>query len=239
VSEVPGDGTSEAEAGAGGAGDLTVIMPLHNAAPWVGAAIASVLANADGLLELIVVDDGSTDDGAAIAEGFGPPVRVVRQPCRGPSAARNVGIAQARGTLVGFLDADDLWVAGRPDPRRALLEADPKVDLVMARAQPVAGDPLRPYGEPTVGIQLGTWLMRRSMLERHGGMDERLRHAEDVDWLLRLREAGVRMVLSEAVTTHYRLRHGSLMRDHDATRHGLLAVLHASLRRRGAGEGTT
>ena len=94
-------------------GDLTVVMPLHNAAPWVGDAIASVLANADGLLELIVVDDGSTDDGAAIAERFGPPVRVVRQPMPGPSAARNAGIAQARGTLVGFLDADDLWVAGR------------------------------------------------------------------------------------------------------------------------------
>jgi glycosyltransferase involved in cell wall biosynthesis len=232
---VTGDGASiDVEAAASEAGDLTVIMPLHNAAPWVGDAIASVLANADGLLELIVVDDGSTDDGAAIAEAFGPPVRVVRQECRGPSAARNVGIAQARGTLVGFLDADDLWVVGRPDPRRALL-VDPEVDCVMARAQPVAGDPLRPYGEPTVGIQLGTWLMRRSMLERHGGMDETLRHAEDVDWLLRLREAGVRLVLSEEVTTHYRLRDGSLTRDRDATRHGLLAVLHASLQRRGEG----
>jgi glycosyltransferase involved in cell wall biosynthesis len=217
-----------------GPGDLTVIMPLHNAAPWVGDAIASVLANADGLLELLVIDDGSTDDGAAIAEGFGPPVRVVRQPCRGPAAARNAGIAQARGTVVGFLDADDLWVVGRPDPRRALLD-DPEVDLVMARAQPVAGDPLRPYGEPTVGIQVGTWLMRRSVFERHGGMDERLRHAEDVDWLLRLREAGVRLVLSDAVTTHYRLRDGSLTRDREATRHGLLAVLHASLQRRGEG----
>ncbi len=215
-------------------GDLTVIMALHDAAPWVGDAIASVLANADGLLELIVIDDGSTDDGAAIAEAFGPPVRVVRQSCHGPAAARNVGIAQARGTLVGFLDADDLWVVGRPDPRREAL-ADPEVDLVLARAQPVAGDPPRPYGEPTVGIQLGTWLMRRSLLERHGGMDEGLRHAEDVDWLLRLREAGVRLVLSDAVTTHYRLREGSLTRDHDATRHGLLAVLHASLRRRGEG----
>jgi glycosyltransferase involved in cell wall biosynthesis len=226
----------EVEATAGSRpSDLTVVMPLHNAAPWVGDAIASVLADADGLLELIVVDDGSTDDGAAIAESFGPPVRVVRQPCRGPSAARNLGIAQARGTLVGFLDADDLWVAGRPDPRRVLLEEDPEVDLVMARAQPVAGDPPRPFGEPTVGIQLGTWLMRRSMLERHGGMDETLRHAEDVDWLLRLREAGVGLVLSDVVTTHYRLRDGSLTRDREATRHGLLAVLHASLQRRGEG----
>lgn len=213
-------------------GDLTVIMPLNNAERWVGDAIASVLAGADGLLELLVVDDGSTDGGAAIAEGFGPPVRVVRQPCRGPSAARNVGIAQARGTLVGFLDADDLWVAGRPDPRRELL-ADPAVELVMGRAQPVAGDPPRPYGEPTMGIQLGTWLMRRSTLERHGGMDEALRHAEDVDWLLRLREAGVVPTLTDAVTTRYRLREGSLTRDQDATHHGLLAVLHASLRRRG------
>ena len=77
--------------------DLSVVMPLYNAGPWVTEAIESVLARADGLLELIVVDDGSTDDGPAIASSYGEPVRVLSQANTGPSAARNAAIAIARG----------------------------------------------------------------------------------------------------------------------------------------------
>ncbi len=155
-----------------GPGDLTVIMPLHNAEPWVGDAIASVLANADGLLELLVIDDGSTDDGAAIAEAFGPPVRVVRQPCRGPSAARNAGIAQARGNA-RRLPRCRRALGRRPAGPAPGAARGPGGRLRHGGAQPVAGDPLRPYGEPTAGIQLGTWLMRRSTFERHGGWTRR------------------------------------------------------------------
>jgi glycosyltransferase involved in cell wall biosynthesis len=213
-------------------GDLSVIMPCHDAEPWIGDAIRSVLEHADGLLELIVVDDGSTDESAAIAESLGGPVRVLRQAQRGPAAARNAGIAAARGTLVGFLDADDLWVAGRPDPRRAVL-ADPEVDVVVGRVQPIVGEPPQPIRGPMGGVQLGAMLIRRDVLERHGGMDEGIVYGEDLDWILRLRDAGVRLASIDAVTTHYRLRLGSLTRDREATRDGMVRALHASLRRRG------
>ncbi len=98
------------------AADVSVIMPAYNTEQYIGEAIASVLESADRLLELIVVDDGSTDGTAAIAESFGEPVRVIRQENRGPSAARNVAMAAARGTYLGFLDSDDIWAADAPGP---------------------------------------------------------------------------------------------------------------------------
>ncbi len=217
--------------------DLTVIMPLHDAGPWVADAIRSVLDHADGLLELLVVDDGSTDDGPAIAAAFGPPVRVLTQPQAGPAAARNRGLAAARGRLVGFLDADDLWAAPSPDPRRVALDADPAIDLVLARVQPVHGPPGRP---PTAldgtisGLQLGGLLARADALRRHGGMDESRLYGEDVDWVLRMRDAGARIATVDAVTALHRLHPGSLTRDRPRTNAGLVGAIHASLRRRGA-----
>lgn len=217
--------------------DLTVIMPLHDAAPWVGEAIQSVLDHAGGLLELLVIDDGSTDDGPRIAASFGGPVRVLTQANAGPSAARNRGLAEARGRLIGFLDADDRWCASRPDPRRTVLDADPSIDVVLARLQPVHGPP----GQPPVpiegtisGLQLGGMLARAEALRRHGGMDPTLFHGEDVDWILRMRDAGARVETIDDVTAQYRLRPGSLTRDRPSTESGLVGAIHASLRRRGA-----
>jgi glycosyltransferase involved in cell wall biosynthesis len=217
--------------------DLSVIMPLHDAAPWVGDAIQSVLDHADGLLELLVIDDGSTDDGPRIAAGFGGPVRVLTQANAGPSAARNRGLAEARGRLIGFLDADDRWCASRPDPRRAVLDADPAIDLVLARLQPICG----PAGQPSVpvegtigGLHLGGMLARADALRRYGGMDETIVHGEDVDWILRMRDAGARVQTIDDVTAQYRVRQGSLTRDRPSTDSGLIGAIHASLRRRGA-----
>ena len=89
---------------------ISVVIPCHNAAAFLRATIASILGQTEPVLEVIVVDDGSTDDSARIAELFGPPVRVVRQPNQGESAARNRGIEAAAGDWVAFLDADDLWL---------------------------------------------------------------------------------------------------------------------------------
>ena len=89
---------------------ISVVIPCCNAAAFLRATIASILGQTQSVLEVIVVDDGSTDDSASIAESFGPPVRVIRQPNQGESAARNRGIEAAVGEWVAFLDADDLWL---------------------------------------------------------------------------------------------------------------------------------
>jgi glycosyltransferase involved in cell wall biosynthesis len=92
---------------------VSVVIPCYNGAKFLRETIASVLAQTHPVLEVLVVDDGSTDDSASIAEGFGPPVRVIRQPNQGESVARNRGIAEAKGEWVGFLDADDKWASDK------------------------------------------------------------------------------------------------------------------------------
>ncbi len=88
---------------------ISIIIPCYNGAKYLRETLDSVVAQTLPALEVLVVDDGSTDDSAAIAESFGPPVRVIRQPNQGESVARNRGIDEAKGEWVAFLDADDLW----------------------------------------------------------------------------------------------------------------------------------
>lgn len=88
---------------------VSVIIPCYNAGPFLGETLDSVLAQTYPPLEVLVIDDGSTDESAEIAEAYGPPVRVIRQANQGESVARNRGIEQAEGEWIAFLDADDVW----------------------------------------------------------------------------------------------------------------------------------
>ncbi len=107
---------------------VTVVVPCYNAAPFLRATLESVLCQSLAPCEVLVIDDGSTDQSAAIAESFGPPVRVVSQKNQGESIARNRGIDEARGDWIAFLDADDLW---RPDKlARQLAAARPDVACI-------------------------------------------------------------------------------------------------------------
>ena len=90
---------------------ISIVIPLYNKAPYVRRALDSIAAQTFTDFELIVIDDGSTDDGAAIVEKYlDRRFRLIRQANAGPGAARNVGIAQARGEFIAFLDADDEWL---------------------------------------------------------------------------------------------------------------------------------
>lgn len=89
---------------------VSVVIPAYNAAAFLRQTIESVLAQTRPALEVLVVDDGSTDDTAQIAQSFGSPVRCLRQENQGLSRARNAGILAARGDWIALLDADDLWL---------------------------------------------------------------------------------------------------------------------------------
>lgn len=111
---------------------VSVVIPTYNYAHFVSQAIQSVLDQTFRDFEIIVVDDGSTDDTFQVVSPFGDPVRYIRQANRGPNAARNTGIRTSTGKYVALLDADDLWLPHKLESQIPLIEADPEVGLVYA-----------------------------------------------------------------------------------------------------------
>lgn len=189
--------------------DVSIVMPLYNRAHCVGRAAASVLAQkaaGDAPLpawEMIVVDDGSDDDGAAVIEAFADPrLRVIRHPVnRGAAAARNTGVAAAGGRFVAFLDSDDEWLPEKLSLQiAAMTEPDaPAVTctgFLLRRVADGAEAERRPTAEPGVAGFLdgcfvspgSTMTARRDCLAAVGPFDESLPRLEDWDWLLRMAE---------------------------------------------------
>ncbi|MCB0791851.1 MAG: glycosyltransferase family 2 protein, partial [Flavobacteriales bacterium] len=114
---------------AGTVPNVSVVVPCHNAAPWIEATLTSVLAQDWPGLEVIVVDDGSVDDSAdRVARRF-PQVRLLRQANAGVAAARNAGLKAASGDWVAFVDADDHWLPGKLRVQMALLAANPQARM--------------------------------------------------------------------------------------------------------------
>lgn len=191
---------------------ISVVIPCHNAERWIAATLRSVLAQKVDGLEIIVVDDGSADrSGDLVVRDF-PQVTVIRQSNAGVAAARNRGIARARGTWVAFVDADDIWLpdklraqaqllATRPDARMAYSgwvvwrsgDAEPAPEL-LARlekdegAGPTAAGPSG-WIYPELLLDCAVWtstvMIRRDVLDEVGGFDETLRIGEDYDLWLR------------------------------------------------------
>jgi glycosyltransferase involved in cell wall biosynthesis len=110
---------------------FSVVVPLYNKQAHIAATLASVAGQSTAPFEVIVVDDGSTDDSAAIVRAANlPGLRIVAQTNAGPALARNRGIAEAAGDWIAFLDADDLWLPDHLETLAALIEAFPTVDVV-------------------------------------------------------------------------------------------------------------
>jgi glycosyltransferase involved in cell wall biosynthesis len=195
---------------------VSVIIPVYNGAASVGAAIESVLAQTFTDYEIVCVDDGSSDASLEVLSRFEPRVRVLRQANQGPSAARNLGVRNSTGALIGFLDADDLWHPEFLQRTVALLDREPAcvmvyTDLAIAdstgrdlharligdRAVPTVEDML----ERLWPILPSSVLIRRSAYERAGGFPEALRAFEDVYFWLLVREVGEFRYLPEPLAT--------------------------------------
>ncbi len=109
---------------------VSVVIPCFNREKSLGDAITSALRQTLPAAEIVVVDDGSTDGSAAVAECFGPPVRVIRRANGGAAAARNRGIAEATGDWIAFLDSDDVWAPEKLQRQAAAAEVFPEADVV-------------------------------------------------------------------------------------------------------------
>jgi glycosyltransferase involved in cell wall biosynthesis len=205
-------------------------MPAHNASATVESAIRSVLLQTVEDFELIVSDDGSTDDSLARARRFDDPrVRLLtRDRAEGPSAARNAAIAVANGEFVSMIDSDDLWLPRYLEVMGQALEDDPDAGLAytdawvlddetgrirqktaMAYQRPPEVPPADPRQFARLLIDRNNFVfshatVRRSVLEQVGDYDERLGYGEDFELWLRILEAGYRAVRKAGPLAIYR-----------------------------------
>jgi glycosyltransferase involved in cell wall biosynthesis len=234
--------------------EVSIIMPAYDVASFVEEAVASVKRQASGSFELIAVDDGSTDGTWHILKRLagewhseGREFKLLRQPHRGAAAARNAGIAAARGTYIVFLDADDRWLPGLLAALSDLLAAEKNLDIAFPHARYIdnngemMGVAKRPYASPfdlkdllldnPILSATGT-MVRRSAIEKVGMFDERLRGYIDYDYWLRvaaLRPANIGCV--PEILAEYRRRRGQITGNWRRMRHNWFRVF-AKARRR-------
>jgi GT2 family glycosyltransferase len=222
---------------------VSVIMPAYNAAPYIDGAVASVLTQTFADLELIVVDDGSIDETpqrlAALAARDSR-VRVIHQPNRGVSAARNAALELSRGRFLALLDSDDEWAPQFLTAQIAALSGLPRTGVATANALERGGRrdgfPLR---RPTTMLrhlrlrdliedETAVCVMavfRREVCEAIGGFDERLHCGEDYHFWLRAARAGFGIVQTPEPLGWYRRRPDGASANESAMLDGVRVVL--------------
>lgn len=205
---------------------VSVVIPAYNAASYIALTLNSVLAQTLANYEIIVVNDGSADT-PALEEALRPyltKVRYIKQDNRGPSAARNAGIREARGKYVAFLDSDDLWLPHHLERQVNALEQDPSLGLIYANGVLIEGNlPVGisfenslQSGPPTLEALLreqctvttSSTVASRHALIQAGLFDEALNRCEDFDLWLRMAHSGVRMAYTRERQICHRLANG-------------------------------
>ncbi|MGQ4807401.1 hypothetical protein NKDENANG_00749 [Candidatus Entotheonellaceae bacterium PAL068K] len=179
---------------------VSVIIPTFNRATWVGEAIESVLTQDYLDIELIVVDDGSSDHSGEVVRRFGSTLTSIRQAHAGVSAARNRGVAASHGELIAFLDSDDLWLPGKVTAQVGLFQEQPQTQACYTDERwirkGVRVNPRKIHQKhagwlflqslPLCLISPSSIMLRRALWDRLGGFDESLPACEDYDLWLRL-----------------------------------------------------
>jgi glycosyltransferase involved in cell wall biosynthesis len=217
-------------------------MPAYNVEPYVGEAIQSVLRQSFVDLEVVVVDDGSTDGTArvvSVAAAGDPRVRLVRQPNRGLAGARNTAMRMARGDVFALLDSDDLWEREFLEEQLAVLDARPEVDIVTGNGWMLGGSRHGEFARPSpdlrptpdlaaiLGDERAVFIMsvfRRRVYEVVGCFDESMRTNEDYDFWLRAAISGCRFARNDRPLGHYRIRTDSLSASEMRMLRGILNV---------------
>jgi len=235
---------------------VSVIVPAYNAARYLRAAIESVRSQTYDDWELIIIDDGSTDDTRLVAQSYaavlGMKLRYVYQPNRGLPAARNTGIRQARGEFIAILDADDVWLPARLERGVALIDRSPRIGLVHSRIARIDANgavicvpvfPPKRYLSGKIAIHIltrrggmacPTVLFRKRCLDISGFFDEAMGATEDRDLWFRIAEH-FEVAFVDEVLAYSRVTPGSMSSDPERMLKWQLFFVHKHYERHACG----
>ena len=218
---------------------VSVLMPVYNRERYLAEAIESMLAQDYRPLEIIVVDDGSTDSSAAIAQRYGDPVRYDYQPHGGIANARNRSLALARGEYLAFLDSDDLWEGGALAKQMEVIRSDPDlamvfgyvIEFISPELDQETAAKLGCHPEPMPSQGPGA-IVKAEAFRTVGPFRTEWQIGEFMDWQLRAKERGLKSRLLSEVVLRRRVHPSNTGVEQRDSRGDYLRILKASLDRR-------
>jgi glycosyltransferase involved in cell wall biosynthesis len=223
---------------------ISVIIPVYNGARFLPATIRSVCVQTHLPAEIIIIDDSSSDDSPAIiqraAAGTVTPIRYVSQANQGPGAARNHGVALAKGELLAFLDQDDLWHPEKLARQHALLAQSPSPGYTITQVEYFleSGDAPPSWLKPEVllspqpGYIPSCLLVQRALWADVGPFDPALLAGSDMDWFVRAQEAFGPPALVPEVLVRHRVHDNNQSGQLQTVKHDLLALTRKALQRK-------
>jgi len=201
---------------------VSVVIPAYNREQYIGEAIESVLAQGVDDLEIIVVDNNSTDKTAEIALSY-PKVNVISESAQGVAYALNGGVRAATGYWLAFLDSDDLWTPNKLKAQFAALSEQPEHTFALGYSQnfldpntPAASVPAKVGLRPLPGYHVSTLLIRAETFRKVGSFDETLKVAPPIDWFMRALDAGLQPQMVNEVVHRRRIHANNYARDRSA-----------------------
>ncbi len=223
---------------------VSCVIPVYNGERFLAQAVESVLAQAYSPMEIIVVDDGSTDGTKDIADRFGNELTYVRQSNAGPSSARNHGIRLSSGEFVAFLDSDDLWRPRKTAIQLQRFEARPELAICTAQMQNFWSEEVQHEVSTLMDGRLteiqpnlgSSFMARRSVFQTIGFLDTAFKHRDIQELILRAVDGGLPIEALPDVLVKRRIHEANISRHRsDAGDLELLAIARARIARRRVG----
>lgn len=197
---------------------ISVIVPVYNAELYLREALQSLLDQTKKPDEIIVIDDGSTDDSANIAREFGSGIRYWFQENQGPGAALNSGLAKATGDYFAFIGADDLWHKEKLELQLASFDASPNLDIAFGHVKQFISPELDDNQKETIycppdampGFATSTMLIKRNSFSQVGVFEDKWEVGEFIDWFARANDRGLNNVMIPQIIYFRRLHTSNL-----------------------------
>jgi glycosyltransferase involved in cell wall biosynthesis len=219
---------------------VSAVIPCYNGAAYLADAVASIRRQKYPAVEIIIIDDGSTDDSAAIsATLIDDDLHYFHQQNLGSPGARNAGLKYASGEVITFLDVDDVWSDNKLELQMSLLNATPETGIVIGCSQTMhlirhekGKQVFEPWSDPAPLLSFGCAVIRRSVFNTVGHLDQTQRYCDDWDWFMRAREQGILIKMHTDVVHYYRRHESNMTNEVEIGNQHTLMMLKKSLDRR-------